>query len=194
MHYTGLMAFTRFHDDPARITKQLQESTFSSQYYLNTPGPGVRLPFQDDVQLRLQKWGANMLPDTVNLESELRGIDRPLNRNRNDNVAYDATGGATGGATSSPSSNFPVEKPFVEESRSSHPAWMYRNLPEDRWSYPQLNPQNLATIEKPFAFDTQTRILARDYYRGVDDLSVAEKRMPSFQPRNIFPLAGEGHQ
>ena len=190
------MAFTRFHDDPARISKQLEESTFPSEYYLNTPGPGVRLPFQDDVQLRLQKWGANMLPDTVNLESGLLGIDRPLNRHRNDNVAYDSTGVAASAtaASAETASTFPVEKPFVEESRASHPAWMYRNFPEDRWSYPQLNPQNLATIEKPFPFDTQTRLLSRDYYRGVDDLSVAEKRMPVFQPRNIFPLAGVGHQ
>lgn len=32
------MAFTRFHDDPARIRKTLEESTFAQKYYLNTPG------------------------------------------------------------------------------------------------------------------------------------------------------------
>jgi len=181
------MAFTRFHDDPARIKKQLEESTFTAQYHLNTPGPGVRLPFQDDVNIRLQKWGANMQTDTLNLESSLFGIDRPLNRNRNDNVAYDSA------HVDSNTVSFPVEKPFVEESRATHPAWMYRDYSENRWSYPQVNPQNLATIEKPFPYDTQTRILSRDYHKGVTDLENATKRLPPFDPRNIFPLAGVGH-
>lgn len=40
------MAFTRFHDDPARIAKRLEESTFAGNYQLNKPGPGVDLPFK----------------------------------------------------------------------------------------------------------------------------------------------------
>ena len=35
------MSFTRFHDDPCRIHKQLQESTDPGRYMLNRPGNGV---------------------------------------------------------------------------------------------------------------------------------------------------------
>ena len=37
------MSFTRFHDDPYRIKKQLEETTYTGRYMLNTPGQGVDL-------------------------------------------------------------------------------------------------------------------------------------------------------
>ena len=42
------MAFTRFHDDPARISKRLEESTFTGRYQLDRPGPGVDMPFYEE--------------------------------------------------------------------------------------------------------------------------------------------------
>ena len=47
------MAFTRFHDDPARIRKALEESTYAERYFLNTPGVagGANMPLQSDPQL-----------------------------------------------------------------------------------------------------------------------------------------------
>ena len=42
------MAFTRFHDDPHRIQKQLEESTYIGRYTLNTPAQGMNLPFNED--------------------------------------------------------------------------------------------------------------------------------------------------
>ena len=72
------MAFTRFHDDPVRIEKGLEQSTFSGRYYLDTPGPGTQLPYMMDPQMRIQKWGANLASDTTNLESELRCLGRKL--------------------------------------------------------------------------------------------------------------------
>ena len=51
------MAFTRFHDDPSRIQKQLQESTFIGRYQLNTPGQGTgtSLPFQEDPNILIKQ-------------------------------------------------------------------------------------------------------------------------------------------
>ena len=46
------MSFTRFHDDPSRIKKQIDESSFTGRYMLNTPGPGMDLPFYEHVGLR----------------------------------------------------------------------------------------------------------------------------------------------
>ena len=42
------MSFTRFHDDPNRIKKQVEESSAVGNYSLNTPGQGTDLPFMED--------------------------------------------------------------------------------------------------------------------------------------------------
>ena len=63
------MSFTRFHDDDLRIEKQLEQQTFIGRYQLDVPGPGATMPFQDDAQLRMQKWGANLQTNSVNLDA-----------------------------------------------------------------------------------------------------------------------------
>jgi hypothetical protein len=73
------MSFTRFHDDPARIRKQLQQSVDPCRYQLNRPGPGLDLPFHEETQMRLQHWGANLQNNSILLESELRGLNRVRN-------------------------------------------------------------------------------------------------------------------
>ena len=44
------------------------------------------MPFFEDPNVRLQQWGANLHNNTVEFESELRGLKRPLNR---DLLAFD---------------------------------------------------------------------------------------------------------
>jgi hypothetical protein len=148
--------FTRFHDDTARIKKQLEESTFTGRYMLNTPGPGDKLPFFEEPQLRLQKWGANLKTNTVNMESDLFGLTRPLNRDLVDENDYKQYAVRTGDVT------YSNQSPFVEESRTSHPAWMYKDLEQTRWENPFLNPLN--GLEKGFNENIQTRILEKDYF------------------------------
>jgi hypothetical protein len=150
------MSFTRFHDDPARIKKQLEESTFTGRYFLDTPGNGMDLPFFEDPQLRLQGWGANFRDNTVNLESDLFGLTRPMNRDLVDVNDYKIHSVAT----SHPS--YRSSQPFVEESRASHPAWMFRDLEHSRWETPLLNPLN--GLEKGFHENIQTRILEKDLF------------------------------
>ena len=70
------MSFTRFHDDPCRIAKQLQESTGTGKYMLNVPGNGDKPCFMEDPFCRLQKWGANLQTNSINLESDLLGLSR----------------------------------------------------------------------------------------------------------------------
>ena len=74
------MSFTRFHDDPCRINKQLQESTGLGRYMLNVPGNGSKPIYMDDPFIRMQKWGGNLMTNTVNLESDLMGLSRNSNR------------------------------------------------------------------------------------------------------------------
>jgi hypothetical protein len=155
------MSHTRFHDDPTRIQKQLQQSTFASRYYLNTPGAGEQLTFHEDPQMRLQSWGANLMNDSTNLESDLRGlgVSRHLSHNPTEYQSAD-------NSRPTPMS-FGTSQPFVEESRATHPAWMYRGHDHTRWETPLLDPQ--AYLEKTFQSNVQTRILEKDYWSGVSN-------------------------
>ena len=112
--------FTRFHDDPDRIMKKLQESTDVGLYNLNTPGNGVAPPFLADPHIRLQYWAANRCTDPTALESHLRGLGRPLSR--------------TPLATSlsvTPTTYDTVSTDLTLESRASHPAWILREALHD---------------------------------------------------------------
>jgi len=166
------MAFTRFHDDPNRIYKQLQQTTYIGQYQLNTPGPGLNLPFSEESQLRLQRWGANFDGKMISQENDLRGQTRKLNKDYIDYNDYKKH-------EQLPSTPvYDTESPYVEESRASHPAWMYKDLEHPRWETPFLNPQN--NIERPFLYDVQTRILEKNHYMPqIPDLSIISGNAPT---------------
>ena len=156
------MSFTRFHNDAGRIHNQNSILTHTLRYQLDTPGPGVQLPFMEDPQIRMQKWGANMWSDSTNLESDLMGLGRPLNHDY-DRTYHDSTVPKRGYQIS-----FPVSAGAqVDESRATHPAWMYRDVEHARWETPLLNPQNLTVLERPFQYEVQSRILAKDSWRPV---------------------------
>ena len=145
------MAFTRFHDDPDVIQKKLSESIFSGIYHLNTPGNGINNPYIDDVSIRLQGWGANLHTNTMDIDSSFKGLDRKLSR---DDKQY----------------NKPQSNPFsyskktfsVDETRASHPAWLYRDLTHHRPSYLLHNPQQ--NTECMFIKNEPTRTLEKDLY------------------------------
>ena len=151
------MAFTRFHDDDVRIQKQLEEMTFVGRYMLDVPGQGIDLPFMEDPQIRMQTWGANLQTNVVNVESDLKGLTRTIQRDDVEQNDY------TKHSVNTSLQSYPTASPFVEESRSSHPAWMYRDMEHPRWEMPWINPQ--ANLEKKFHDNIQTRILEKDYYR-----------------------------
>jgi len=153
------MAFSRFFDDPQKIKKRNEDSSFGMQYNLNVPGPGNHVPLMNDPHIRMQKWGANMMTNTVHVESDLYGLSRKLNHGSHDadSKLY------TDYSVKTQSVQFPTISSFVEESRASHPAWMYRDLEQSNWSYPQLNPQHRAGdyVEGSFG-------LARGFYENID--------------------------
>jgi hypothetical protein len=160
------MAFTRFHDDPVRIEKALEESTFIGRYQLDTPGPGVQLPYIADPQMRIQRWGANLATDTTNLESQLFCLNRKLLHNYDEpynqpNIYHGTT------------RSYPLNNEHVLESRASHPSWMYRDLEQTRWETPFINP--LANTERTFANNICSRIQAKDAFTPV---------LPSFENFN----------
>jgi hypothetical protein len=168
------MSFTRFHDDPARIQKQLEESTFLGRYQLNRPGPGTEMPFFEDPNVRLQGWGANLHNNTTDFESELRGLNRTLNHDLVQENNY------KNHATPMYPRAYQSAQPFVEESRATHPAWMYRDLEQPKWEQPLLDPQ--ANLEKPFRENVQTRILEKDHFTP---------SIPMVRGQNDFYLTGQ---
>ena len=150
------MAFTRFHDDPARIRKYAQETSFASRYHLNVPGIGDNMPFQEDPQLRLQKWGANLTTNTINLESDLIGLTRKFTRDDINVNDYKKNAVKTDPLT------YSSTDPTVLESRASHPAWLYKDLDQTRWETPFINPQ--VNAENKLHTGLQTRVLEKDNF------------------------------
>lgn len=150
------MSFTRFHDDPCRIKKQMQESTGPGKYMLNMPGNGNKPCFMEDPYIRLQQWGANLRTNTINLESDLLGLTRPNNNDCIEKNIYKLHN-----VNSKPIS-YPSCLPMTDQSRTTHPAWTTRDLEQVNWYILPLDPQENTCI--PFHNNLNTRLIERDNF------------------------------
>jgi len=165
------MAFTRFHDDPCRIMKHLQESTDAALYAYNVPGPGDRLPFVQDPHIRLQLWGANRASDITSLESALRGLGTPLSK---------APLATTVAPRATPA--YPTDSTEVTQTpRATEPAWQLRGTVQP-WTEVLPPPHWL-----PDPAPAETRLAARQafsaqYYGrsgGIEGVASRRKRTVS---------------
>lgn len=150
------MAFTRFHDDSCRINKQLQESTGLGRYMLNVPGNGSKPLYMDDPFIRMQKWGGNLMTNTINLESDLFGLSRNANRDDIASNEYRIN------AVKTKKQEYQSTAPSTDQSRATHPAWEYRDLEQTNWAILPLNPQE--NICYTFQNNLSTRILEKDIF------------------------------
>lgn len=150
------MAFTRFHDDSCRIIKQLQEDTDQGRYILNVPGNGLTPSYMEDPYIRMQKWGANLQSNTINLESDLLGLTRHLTLDCKENNEYSKN------SVKSEIKKYPNQKPFVEQPRAINPAWTTLEIEQNNFEYPFFNPQ--LNVCMPFQNNLSSRILEKDYY------------------------------
>ena len=161
------MAFTRFNYDDCRTKKQLQQSTDPGRWILNVPGNGANPCYIEDPQIIIQKWGANLRTNTINLESELRGVNKPLSRDclgKDEYKNYNVNNQAI---------KYPTcNNLFTDQSRATNPAWWYRDLEQTDWYYPPLNPQENTCI--PFQNNLSTRILEKDYFTPKRDCVINE--------------------
>lgn len=163
------MANTRFNYDPCRTKKHLQQSTDPGRWILNVPGNGSNPCYIEDPQIIVQKWGANLRTNTINLESDLLGVNRIANRDClgvNNYQNYNVP-------------NQPIQYPscksaFTEQSRATHPAWWYRDIEQVDWGYPQLNPQENVCL--PFHNNLSTRILEKDYFTPKRECVINENK------------------
>jgi hypothetical protein len=163
------MAFTRFKYDDCRTKKSLQQATDPGRWVLNVPGNGSNPSYMEDPHIRIQKWGGNLRTNTINLESDLRGVNRNLGRDCLGKDNY----------TKFNVSNQAIEYPScsnltTEQSRSTNPAWWYRDLEQNNFEYPPLNPQTNVCL--PFQSNLSTRILEKDYFTPKRDCVVNETK------------------
>ena len=144
------MAFTRFHDDPARIEKSLLETTYTGIYQLNTPGNGKSV-YVDSPHIRIQRGGGS------NLQTNPFDINESLRRNKK-LVHYDQV-------YTKPDTekrNYDHLCFRVDETRATLPAWTFREKPQIRKDILFTDPQRNLW----FTFDNNcpTRMLEKDHY------------------------------
>ena len=176
------MASTRFKYDDCRTKKEIQQSTDPGRWILNVPGNGSHPCYIEDPQIIIQKWGANLRTNTINLESDLMGVNRQLGR--------DCLGEDNYKKYNVP--NEPIKYPtcytlFTDESRTTNPAWWYRDLEQVDWQFPPLNPQ--ANTCMPFLNNVNTRILEKDYFTPKRECLISDSN--NYLPSNFNLMKGE---
>ena len=163
------MAFTRFKYDDCRTKKELQQATDPGRWILNVPGNGANPCYMEDPQIIIQKWGGNLRTNTINLEGDLRGVNRHLSRDclgKDEYTKYNVPNQAI---------KYPTcNNLFTEQSRATNPAWWYRDLEQVDWQYPPINPQINTCM--PFQANLSTRILEKDYFTPKRDCVVDETK------------------
>jgi hypothetical protein len=151
------MAETRFNSDPCRISKKLQQMTDPGRYVLNMPGNGEKPAFMADPQIIMQKWCGNLRTNSVNLESELFNVNRPLSKDclgRDEYQRYDFPSARV---------EYPVCTDLTtEQSRAVMPAWTARDLEQVDWYTLPLNPQENTCLS--FQNNWNTRLMERDAF------------------------------
>jgi hypothetical protein len=175
------MAFTRFKYDDCRTKKELQQATDPGRWVLNVPGNGDKPFYIQDPQIIIQKWGANLRTNTINLESDLRGVNRHLSRDCLGKDNYENYN-VPNQEIQYPSNNTLT----TEQSRATNPAWWYRDLEQVDWQFPPINPQVNTCI--PFQNNLSTRILEKDYFTPKRDCVMNETK--SMLPSSFSLIRG----
>lgn len=155
------MANTRFFYDQIRNEKRNQETTDGCIYYLNTPGNGLNIPFIEDPNIRLQKWGANLQQNNITIENQLYGIDKKYHKYGMFHDSRDIDGLNNLGKNI----NYPKSKiVFSDTSRITHPVWTFRDIDrKERFlHFPLIDPQE--NIWFKFDNNLNTRILEKNKY------------------------------
>lgn len=183
------MSFTRFRDDPDRIKKQLQQSTDVGRYTLNVPGPGDKPLYMEDPYIRAQMWAGNIMSNSVDVETELFGLSRRLNRDSADNFHRDER------ASVASRTNQIIQCPVrggsaVEQTRATHPAWMLRDVEVDNWKMLHFDPQE--NVFLPFMNNLNTRIIEKDRFVPQSTIpGLSDDTYFSIHPSNMNPEAEE---
>ena len=156
------MASSRIFNDEARIRKRNAIDTVEGRYHLDVPGNGgADMPFNADPHIRIQKWGANFSTNMMDINSDLRGMTRPLNKDFIEINDYKKFSVAPKVANANPETvNY-----ITDETRATNPAWVLKEHESNRFEPPFINPVDLTFLKKPFYENLNTRILEKDYFK-----------------------------
>jgi len=153
---------TRWNYEKSRTDARNELSTFSGRYYLDTPGNGPTPCYVADPQIRIQGWGANLRTNPIEIENSLKCLGREniLTKPQYCKIT-------TFGKQTMPPSHqlvYPTCDSFLttEQSRAILPAWLFKEIPQNRYSFLPINPQ--VNVCKPFQNNLSTRILEKDYF------------------------------
>lgn len=150
------MVLTRNIDDSNNIEDKLKQMTYTGRYMLDKPGPGSNMPYQEDIHMRLQQYGANLHTNHNDIESDLFTLTRKTNRDEITLNNY------VPNSVSTRKMQFNETPAFVEQSRTTDPAFSYRIMESNRWEQPIEDPQK--NLEMKVHTNVSTRILEKDYY------------------------------
>jgi hypothetical protein len=155
------MAFTRFHDDTSRILKANIETTSMCNYRFNEPSnTNAKNVYIDDPHIRMQKSGGTQYSRMVDLEGQLKQMDRNYSRDFIDNQ-YNTKNAIHHKLRQKPI--YHMNKSVTDETRSTHPSWTFRSLQQYRPDVLLENPQNNCSMK--FDNNEDTNIIAKDNYR-----------------------------
>ncbi len=154
------MANTRFKYDDARTVKALQQSTDPGRWILDVPGNGLAPDFMADSHILLQKWAGNTSTNMVSVEAALKGYNRTLSRDCLGKDEYQRFDVASTAIRSSAENR----QLTTDQSRATHPAWMYRDLGQEHRFPLFWDPQ--ANVCLPFENNTSTRIVVNNEFTG----------------------------
>jgi len=155
------MASSRIFNDEARIRKRNAIDTYKGRYHLDVPGNGADMPFNADPHIRIQKWGANFSTNMMDINSDLRGMTRPLNKDFIEINEYKKFSVVPKVANANPETvNY-----ITDETRATNPAWVLKEKEMHRFEPPFINPIDLTFLKKPFYENLNTRILEKDYFK-----------------------------
>ena len=155
------MAFTRFHDDTNRILKTNIETASICNYTFNVPSnTNTKNVYVNDPHIRMQKSGGTQYSRMIDLEGQLKQMDRGNSRDYIENQ-YNTKNPINHGLRKIPI--FELNKSVTDESRTTHPSWTYRTLQQYRPDFLFEDPQNNYLMK--FENNIDTNIMTKDNYR-----------------------------
>ena len=151
------MALTR--DDVCKMKINSDKYNTGLSYMLNVPGNGTNPNYFDDPQIRLQKFGANLSINVVDINSGLAGVNKQLDRDHYVKNTRDPAFNDYYLRNSYPI----IKEAITDQPRATQPAWELRGLEQNHWNYLLKNPQNHTEIS--FEHNINSRILEKDNYK-----------------------------
>lgn len=166
------MAFTRSFYDKEHVRSRLNDDYNNINYIVNVPGNGKTPYYIDDPQIRMQKFGANLSYNLVDINSSLIGLNQVLSRDQSE-----GNNGRNGNSTPFNDNfskiSFPsFKKAVTDQPRMMMPAWTLRDQEQNEWEYLHYNPQIKSEIH--FENNISSRILEKDNYNSNKSIIVNE--------------------